>query len=137
MKIKQFIMFAAVLALLSVLLGAFASHGLKQHLSAKSLGWMMTASSYQMTHALAILAVSILMIKVARNSLLLISCYSFCVGIILFSGSLYVLAFSEMGLIPSSLADYVVFITPLGGLVLIFGWFSLLLAAKNLDAWQV
>jgi uncharacterized membrane protein YgdD (TMEM256/DUF423 family) len=132
MKIKQFMMFGAALGLSSVLIGAFASHGLKHLLSVKSLGWMTTAASYQMYHALAILAVGVLMMKVGKNSLLLTSGYSFSLGVLLFSGSLYVLALIEMGVIPSLIKGYVVFMIPAGGVALIIGWLSLFLAASKL-----
>jgi uncharacterized membrane protein YgdD (TMEM256/DUF423 family) len=85
-----------------------------------------------MYHALAILAVGVLMMKVGKNSLLLTSGYSFSLGVLLFSGSLYVLALIEMGVIPSLLKGYVVFMIPAGGVALIIGWLSLFLAASKL-----
>ena len=123
MKIKQLIMSAALFAALAVIIGAFSSHALKQQLSAKELQWIATATNYQQFHALALLAVALLMLCKGKSKLLMLSSYAFVVGIILFSGSLYFLAFSS--------STALVYLTPLGGVAFIIAWLALFCAAAG------
>lgn len=108
---------AAANGLMAVAMGAFAAHGLKGSLVPQSVGWVKTASDYQMWHALALLGVAAwargvwpVGLRAAAAALL--------VGIILFSGSLYLLA----------LSGFVGFawVTPLGGIAFLIGWALLL-----------
>ncbi len=126
MRAQQLIMCAAVFAMLSVLIGAFASHGLKAHLSEKELSWVSTGATYQMYHALALLAVGMLSFKLDKSKWLTISGYCFILGILLFCGSLYALA--------AGAGSSVVYLTPLGGLVFIGGWCGLMFAAGGIKA---
>ena len=98
-----------------VVLGAFGAHGLKNILSDKSLAIYQTAVQYQMIHALVLLALGI---WTSQNSLIhSAACgYSFIVGIVLFSGSLYSLALTDIKVLGA--------ITPLGGLSFLFGWIA-------------
>ena len=116
---RYIIFIAAIFAAIAVLLGAFAAHGLKNVLSAESLAVLQTGVQYQFIHALALLVVAILAQQRALRSL----CYSaafFTVGIVLFSGSLYVLVLTSFKL---------GFITPIGGSFLVLGWLSLAYSA--------
>jgi len=123
MKIKQLIMLAALFAALAVVIGAFSAHALQQQLSAKELQWIATATEYQQYHALALLAVALLMICNGKSKGLMLSSYAFIVAIVLFSGSLYFLAFSG--------STALVYLTPLGGLAFIIGWLALFCAAAG------
>lgn len=101
--------------MLSVMLGAFAAHGLKSQLSEYSLGVFKTAAEYQMVHGLALIAVAVL-IKWGIN--LNWAGGFFIAGTLLFSGSLYLLAITGMKWLGP--------ITPLGGLCFIIGWIVIL-----------
>lgn len=110
------VLVAAVAGFLAVGLGAFAAHGLRNVLSAEYLTVFQTGVHYQMVHALALLAVGMLLQKTAARSLS-IAAWSFAVGILLFSGSLYALTlFGVRGL---------GMITPLGGVAFLVGWAAL------------
>ena len=112
---------AATFALLAVILGAFAAHGLKAMLDAQQLALFETAARYQMYHALALLVVGLLATsrQFSRN-LLKLACLAFITGIILFSGSLYLLALSDVRWLGA--------ITPLGGMALLAGWLATIVA---------
>ncbi|MCF6437044.1 DUF423 domain-containing protein [Pseudoalteromonas sp. MMG022] len=113
--IKLFLLAGSGFCMLSVMLGAFAAHGLKRHLDEYALSIFKTASDYQMTHGLALLAVALLLkwgVKVNLSGWLLIA------GIALFSGSLYLLALTGVKWLGA--------ITPLGGLCFIAAWIVLI-----------
>ncbi|MGC8740631.1 MAG: DUF423 domain-containing protein [Candidatus Sumerlaeaceae bacterium] len=116
--------FAALNGLLAVVAGAFAAHSLRRWLDASALELVRTAAHYEMIHALAILAVGAFFSTpgCADRALKLWRAARFCftVGIVLFSGSLYFLAFTKMRALG--------LITPFGGLAFIAGW---LLAAAG------
>ena len=109
-------------AMVAVMTGAFAAHGLKNVLDPYSLGIFETAARYQMYHAIALLIVSLVSGRpdLSRRWLKL-SAFSFGVGIILFSGSLYLLALTGNKFLGA--------ITPLGGIAFIFGWLALVIAS--------
>ncbi|MBZ2192904.1 DUF423 domain-containing protein [Pseudoalteromonas arctica] len=113
--IKLFLMTGSIFCMLSVMLGAFAAHGLKSRLSEYSLGVFKTAAEYQMVHGLALIAVAIL-IKWGIN--LSWAGGFFITGTLLFSCSLYLLALTDMKWLGP--------ITPLGGLCFIIGWIVIL-----------
>jgi uncharacterized membrane protein YgdD (TMEM256/DUF423 family) len=124
-KIKNILMLAAFFAMTSVAIGAFAAHGLKNIMQVKQLQWIETASTYQMYHALALLVVAVLMMKVGRSKQLLLVCYSFALGITLFSGSLYALAITHI--------KGFVYLTPVGGVCFIIGWLFLIYACSKVS----
>ncbi|MEI6891759.1 MAG: DUF423 domain-containing protein [Pontiella sp.] len=110
---KLFLSLGAISGALSVLLGAFGAHGLQHTLSEKMLKVFQTGVQYQFYHTFALLAVGLLALKFP-SGLLTASGWSFCIGILLFSGSLYALStigISKLGII-----------TPIGGLFFIVGW---------------
>jgi len=111
---------AGVLGALTVVVGAFGAHGLKPHLDAYQQGIYEKAVFYQFIHTLALLAVGILMTMGKGNaSLLNYAAIAFIIGIVCFSGSLYVLSLRH--LFGGGFA-WVGPITPLGGLCFIIGW---------------
>ncbi|MBE0359625.1 MULTISPECIES: DUF423 domain-containing protein [Pseudoalteromonas] len=113
--VKLFLMAGSLFCMFSVMLGAFAAHGLKSRLSEYSLGVFKTAAEYQMVHGLALITVAIL-IKWGIN--LSWAGGFFITGTLLFSGSLYLLALTEMKWLGP--------ITPIGGLCFIIGWIVIL-----------
>ena len=108
---------ASILGCLSVLLGAFGAHALKDLLSAEALESYETGVRYMMMHSLVILFLNIVpgLKKRTVNVLSLI----FLTGILLFSGSIFAIS---TGLIE---ARSIWFITPLGGLLLVIGWMGM------------
>lgn len=116
---KSIIMTASILLALAVALGAFGAHGLKAHLSTEMLQTYKTGVEYHFYHALGLLLIGVLSISYP-SSLLNWSAILLAIGIVLFSGSLYVLAISGIKWIGA--------ITPLGGLSFIAGWVLLFVA---------
>ena len=119
----------ALYGALGVMLGAFGAHALRDTLSTRALEVWATAVNYQMIHALALLAVFLLMRHASASDLevsmsLKIAGWAFVVGVLLFSGSLYALSFGAPGLFGP--------ITPLGGVSFIVGWISLAVAIFSL-----
>lgn len=121
---KGFIKTAALLGSLAVMLGAFAAHGLKQILTVDTLQIFETAVRYQFYHVFALLGVGILyaafpgkFIKWAGNL--------FIAGIIIFSGSLYLLCYVKQNQLP---LNWIGAITPFGGAAFIIGWIMIFLA---------
>lgn len=114
---KKIWIFIALSGALAVVIGAMSAHMLKDILSVKDIARLQTAATYQMYHTLimAILAVyyQFRSLRAIKNS-----CWIFAIGIVLFSGSLYLYTFSKIHVL--------VFITPIGGLLLIVGWLSLI-----------
>tara|TARA_B100000073_G_C23295482_1_gene396358 strand:- start:83 stop:451 length:369 start_codon:yes stop_codon:yes gene_type:complete len=114
------LIFGSLFAALSVLLGAFGAHGLKNRLSMEDLAIFETAVRYQMYHALGILLMGVASLYL-NEKLVSIPAYFLILGIIIFSGSLFLLVFTNLRWFGA--------ITPLGGLCLIIGW---LLLAYNI-----
>lgn len=109
---------------LSVAMGAFAAHGLARTLDARMLATFETGARYQMYHALA-MGLAALAARGAAARRAGIAAMLFLAGILLFSGSLYLLALTgnvALGMV-----------TPLGGLCLIAGWIALAAAALRLS----
>ena len=111
----------AALGGLAVAAGAFGAHGLKDRLDARSLEIFETAAKYQMYHALALLAVGLLALLGRGGAALTVAGWSFLVGTLIFSGTLYGLSTSGIKWLGA--------ITPIGGLALIAGWVALAIAA--------
>ena len=118
---KLFIKTAAILGALSVMLGAFAAHGLKQLLSPDNLQIFETAVRYQFYHVFALLAVGILY-KEFSGKFMLWAGKLFIAGIIIFSGSLYLLCYVKHNAMP---LNWLGAITPFGGASFIAGWVML------------
>ncbi|MFJ7825600.1 DUF423 domain-containing protein [Psychrobacillus sp. NPDC096623] len=120
---KLFIIAGAINGFLAVALGAFGAHALKEKLSEKYLAIWETAVQYQMFHALALIAIGILMSSklIGPVSSLNTAGYLILAGIIVFSGSLYVLSLTGIGILGA--------ITPIGGVAFLAGWIMLIVAA--------
>ena len=120
---KTIIITASVFGLLAVIAGAFGAHALKQRISGEMLTVFEVGARYQMYHALALILVAIVYTQLPDRFVML-SGWFFVSGILLFSGSLYLLALTGIRVFGA--------ITPIGGLLLLFGWGSLIFSAlKN------
>jgi len=123
---KTYLLIAAISGFLAVALGAFGAHGLRDKLSADLLAVYHTGVQYHFYHTLALLAVAVLLALQSNSpslSLLKWSGNLFAIGIVIFSGSLYVLAVSGVRWLGA--------ITPIGGVAFLAGWICLALAAWN------
>lgn len=118
---KLFVILGAVLAGLSVALGAFGAHILEGKLEPKYLDTWGKAVTYQMLHAVGLLIVGILLGKFHTSSLLSWSGWLMFIGVVLFSGSLYVLSITKISMLGA--------ITPLGGVSFIVAWALIVIAA--------
>ena len=117
MTLERATMIAAALAgATAVVLGAFGAHMLRASLDEQALATWHTAVDYHFWHALALLATGVLM-RSGASKALRVAALSFCAGIVLFCGSLYLLALGA----PRSIGA----ITPLGGAAFIAGWLAL------------
>lgn len=106
------------MALLAVALGALGSHSLRSALDPASLDTFEIGARYQFYHALGIIAVGLLLYW-RKNNLLVLSGWLFLAGILLFSGSLYLLSISKLFNLDTSVLGP---ITPVGGVAFIAGW---------------
>lgn len=121
----QFAFLAGALGgLIGVALGAFGAHALKARLDDYSLGIYETAVQYQFVHSLALLVVALMLLQFPASTLLRSSAALFFLGMLVFSGSLYVLSFTGIRWLGA--------ITPLGGLAFIAGWACLAAAGWQL-----
>lgn len=120
--LRIFLMLAAFFGFTGVALGAFAAHGLKSRLTPEHLAVFQTGVHYQMLHALALLGVALLSVQVG-GALVKWAGWAFVAGILLFSGSLYLLTLAGLS---------VGIVTPIGGLFFLLGWALLLVAAARL-----
>lgn len=125
---KGFIKTAAILGALSVAIGAFAAHTLKGAISDYALEIFETSVKYQFYHVFGLLAVGIIY-KEFPGKMLLWAGRLFIAGIILFSGSLYILAAIKAAVQPGY--NWIGAITPLGGLCFILGWIFLFVGCKR------
>lgn len=112
---NKWLFITALSGFLCVALGAFAAHGLSHVLDEKALAWIDTGLKYQIFHTLAILMIALSLWHEAKFAQLAMRAWS--LGILLFSGSLYALAFGA--------GKFLVWITPVGGTLFLIGWLCL------------
>lgn len=120
MAARWMLMLGAVSGFFTVAFGAFAAHGLKARLPADLLAIFHTGVDYQGLHALALLACGLWALQRPTRALS-VAAWSFLLGTLVFSGSLYTLAISGERWLGT--------ITPLGGTAFLAGWASLVVAA--------
>ena len=113
---RKYLVLGAFSAGLAVALGAFAAHALKARLDPQALATFEVGARYQMSHALALLAVGLLAER-RPTRLLWVSGALFVTGTLLFSGSLYMLSLSGVRWLGA--------IAPFGGVALLAGWITL------------
>ncbi|KAF4325387.1 hypothetical protein G195_000908 [Phytophthora kernoviae 00238/432] len=116
-------MTGAVLTMLSVAIGAFGAHMLKESIGADAIAVYETGVQYHMIHAIGLLIIGLTAGQLGPSTKLKWAARLLFIGIIVFSGSLYVLSISGIKILGA--------ITPIGGVAFIVGW--LLLA---MDVWQ-
>ena len=119
----KYVVTGAVYALLAVAFGAFGAHALEARLSESMLATYETGIRYQMYHALGLILIGLLGDKSSGQQALAWSARLLHIGILVFSGSLYVLTltgFTKLGMI-----------TPIGGVAFIAGWVMLILAVTR------
>jgi len=127
---KVFLVAAALAGLTAVIFGAFGAHGLSPHLSAGEMHAWETGVQYQIYHALAMFMCYLYLRKEPSTSIRNAG-ICFLLGIILFSGSLYLLATKELTGIPGIILGPV---TPIGGFFFIAGWSLVLVQAVKKDS---
>jgi len=111
---KLIIILAGINGFLAVSIGAFAAHTLRDRLSPELLNTFQTGVQYHMYHALSLFGIGLLMLNFPSSTLLRISAYLMMAGIVLFSGSLYLLSITGTRWLGA--------ITPLGGLCFLTAW---------------
>ena len=112
-----------LLALTAVMAGAFGAHGLRGVVSARGLEVFQTAVTYQMYHSLALILLALLSGAGLSVRLLSVGAGFFAAGIVLFSGSLYLLVLTSMSW-PGP-------VTPIGGVCFMVGWVLMVVAGKG------
>jgi uncharacterized membrane protein YgdD (TMEM256/DUF423 family) len=117
---RRFLILAAISGMLLVMLGAFGAHALEAKLTANHMIWWQKAVNYQGLHTLALFGCGLLALQFPSRSLA-VAGWLFLAGILLFSGSLYTMALTDLRNLGM--------VTPFGGTAFIAGWFSLALAA--------
>ena len=119
---KKIISTGAVLGMIAIILGAFGAHALKKVLSIEELSTFETGVRYQMYHALFLIFIGMINELSQKAKKIIYNLVVF--GVLLFSGSIYVLATNSL-----TSFDFKVigFVTPIGGLLLILAWGTLFL----------
>jgi uncharacterized membrane protein YgdD (TMEM256/DUF423 family) len=117
---KLFLILGGINAALVVMLGAFGAHGLKTKISAEMLAVYQTGVHYHLFHALGLLVVGLVATQMVDSVYLKWSGWLMLVGIILFSGSLYVLSVSGL--------RWLGMVTPFGGVAFIAAWIVFVIA---------
>lgn len=126
---KVFIAIGALAGLLAVMLGAFGAHALRGQIDENLLVAFNTGAQYQMYHALALLMVGVLAQLFPGHKLLNWSSLLFVAGMLLFSGSLYALALTQIKWFGP--------VTPVGGLAFMVGWLLLAFATTKFKAVKI
>lgn len=123
---KKILSTGAILGVIAIILGAFGAHALKKVLSVEQLVTFETGVRYQMYHALFLLFLGLLkdVPQKTKNTIY----FLVLIGVILFSGSIYLLATNDLTPFDFKIIG---FVTPIGGLLLILGWGVLLLNIMN------
>lgn len=114
---KLLLLLASLSGFTGVALGAFAAHGLRSRLPDNLLAAFQTGVQYQLWHTAALIGVALLLLRFPDSGLFKVAGGLFVAGIVLFSGSLYVLALSGLGKLG--------IITPFGGVCFLLAWLLL------------
>jgi uncharacterized membrane protein YgdD (TMEM256/DUF423 family) len=114
---KTFLLLASILGALAVALGAFGAHALESRLSADLLSTYEIGVRYHFYHVLALLGVAAVLARWPTAGVAVAAGWLFVIGIVIFSGSLYLLAFTGVRWLGA--------ITPIGGVAFIAGWICL------------
>lgn len=120
---RTFFVLASLLGGLAVALGAFGAHALEARISADLLATYETGVKYHFYHALALFAVAFAISRWPGSNMPVIAGWLFVAGIVIFSGSLYLLALTGTRWLGA--------ITPIGGVAFVAGWVLLALSARS------
>lgn len=126
---KKTAIIAAILGAITIAIGAFGAHGLKQLVSAEAVSSFETGVRYQMYHIIVLIVIS-LSTHISGVTLKWVFRF-FIFGTLLFSGSIYLLALKEV--LPFNVS-FLGPITPIGGLLFIFGWLRLAYGFRTLKS---
>ena len=126
---KTFLVITALAGLTAVALGAFGAHGLKPYLDSNQLNMWEKGVQYQVYHSLAIF-MCYLFLKKEQSHLIRNAAICFALGILCFSGSLYLLATRHLTEFPAAFLGPV---TPIGGFFFIAGWGLVLVQAVKIE----
>jgi uncharacterized membrane protein YgdD (TMEM256/DUF423 family) len=130
---RTFFRTAAILAMFSVMLGAFGAHVLKEYLTEQSLDSFQTATTYMMNHAIALFIVGKMYRHYKKKTMVWAGNF-FVMGIIMFSGSIYLsIVLKFLGY---EKLTFVNLITPVGGLMFILGWLMLFISIPTREVQQ-
>lgn len=130
---RTFFRTAAILAMFSVILGAFGAHVLKEYLTEQSLDSFQTATTYMMNHAIALFIVGKMYRHYKKKTMVWAGNF-FVMGIIMFSGSIYLsIVLKFLGYEKLTLVNL---ITPVGGLMFILGWLMLFISIPTREVQQ-
>ncbi|MFM2232270.1 MAG: hypothetical protein RJB31_971 [Bacteroidota bacterium] len=130
---RTFFRTAAILAMFSVILGAFGAHVLKEYLTEQSLDSFQTATTYMMNHAIALFIVGKMYRHYKKKTMVWAGNF-FVMGIIMFSGSIYLsIVLKFLGYDKLTLVNL---ITPVGGLMFILGWLMLFISIPTREVQQ-
>ncbi|PHS73219.1 MAG: hypothetical protein COB22_02875 [Cycloclasticus sp.] len=124
MNKPSFITLGAILAFFAVALGAFGAHGLKNILSTESLAIFHTATDYQMWHSIGLLFIGLLHLH-KPSALLLKAGWFMFAGILIFSGSLFILSVTGIKILGA--------VTPIGGVLFLIAWSMLAITATKIQ----
>jgi uncharacterized membrane protein YgdD (TMEM256/DUF423 family) len=114
---KIFLIIAAVNAFLAVALGAFGAHGLEGKIPEKYLETWKTGVTYQMFHTIGLFVIALIADKLSQAGIIVTAGWVMLAGILLFSGSLYVLSLTQIKVLGA--------ITPIGGIAFLAAWLML------------
>ena len=126
MNARSIITAGAVLLVFAVVFGAFGAHIVQDRLTPDRFEVYKTGVEYHFYHALGLLLLGVIMMKMPGNRWLVWSGYSLMAGILIFSGSLYVLTLTDTGWLGA--------VTPLGGVAFILGWIFLAVGVLKADS---
>lgn len=119
---KLFVILGSLNMAIAIAFGAFGAHGLKEKVSNDMLANWNTGAHYHIIHAVALIGIGLLLAKLGQNGLLVQTAgWLIMVGILLFSGSLYTMALTNVKALGA--------ITPIGGLAFIIGWILVTISA--------
>jgi len=118
---RTFLLIGALGGAVGVSLGAFGAHGLRGRVSPEMLTVFETGVRYHLYHALALVAIGSIMDRLEGGRLIVAAGWLFTAGIVLFSGSLYLLALTGVTRLGA--------VTPVGGVAFLLGWACLAVAA--------
>jgi uncharacterized membrane protein YgdD (TMEM256/DUF423 family) len=121
--LRTYTMLGGIYLFISVALGAFGAHALKAHISEEMLAIWQTGVHYHMIHGLGLLLIGLLGERLAKQNMVRWSGRLLSAGIIIFSGSLYLLALTDVKILGA--------ITPIGGVCFLAGWALLVFAAMK------